>query len=71
MPTRNRPVTDVIFTSTVITFAAPSAESCQPSQRGMTDYFSAPQSSPDGTKCCISRIVLRAQGVAPTSQNGP
>jgi AcrR family transcriptional regulator len=39
--------------------------------RGMTDYFSAPQSSPDGTKCCIARMILRAQGVPASSQNGP
>jgi hypothetical protein len=71
MPTSNRPVSDVIFTSTVLTFADPAPEACQPSQRGKDDYIAAPQSSKDGTQCCISRIVLRADGVPATSPNEP
>jgi hypothetical protein len=71
MPNANKPVSDVIFTSTVLTFADPVPEACQPSQRGTDDYIAPPQSSPDGTKCCISRMVLRANGVPATSPNEP
>jgi hypothetical protein len=71
MPTANRPNSDVIFTATILTFADPAPEACQPSQRGTNDYFATPQSSADGTKCCISRIVLRADGVPATSPDGP
>jgi hypothetical protein len=65
------PVTDVVFTSTRITFANPERQACQPSWRGQNDYFSTPRSSPDGRTCCISRIILRAQGVPATSSDGP
>jgi hypothetical protein len=71
MPNRTKPVSDVVFTSTTLTFADPSADACQPSVRGSTDYFSAPESSADGTKCCYSKIILRAQGVPATSPNVP
>jgi hypothetical protein len=70
-PTQTLPSSDVIFTSTVLTFAASSTVACQPNKRGTNDYFSTPQSSVDGTKCCVSRMVLRAQGVAATTPNGP
>jgi hypothetical protein len=71
MPTQNKPTSDIVFTSTILTFADPAPEACEPSVRGMSDYFAAPQSSPDGTRCCISRIVLRAQGVTATTPNIP
>jgi hypothetical protein len=70
-PTSNRPTSDVVFTSTTITFASAESMQCQPTKRGTNDYFAAPQVSVDGTKCCISRMILRAQGVPATSPNGP
>lgn len=71
IPTQTVPTSDVVFTGTTLTFAAADPMACQPSVRGTSDYFAAPQSSQDGTKCCISRIILRAQGVAATTPNTP
>jgi len=65
------PVSDVVFTSSVITFAAPAKSACQPAQRGPNDYFSAPRASADGLRCCIGKIILRADGVAATTPNSP
>jgi hypothetical protein len=65
------PVSDVVFTSTKLTFAAADQGGCQPSQRGPNDYFATPYVSADGKTCCISRVVLRAQGVPATTPNGP
>ena len=70
-PTQTKPVSDVVFTSTILTFAASDPKACQPNVRGTNDYFAAPQSSTDGTKCCVSRMILRAQGVPATTQNMP
>lgn len=70
-PNQNKPVHDIVFTSSVLTFADPAPEECQPTERGADDYFAPPQSSPDGTKCCISRIILRAPGVPATTPNTP
>ena len=71
VPTQTEPTSDIVFTSTVLTFAAPDPTACQPNTRGPNDYFAAPRSSPDGKKCCVSRIILRAQGVAATTPNEP
>lgn len=71
VPDGREPVSDVVFTSTKITFAAPDAAACQPSARGTNDYFSAPQLSSDEMSCCVSKIILRGQGVAATSPNTP
>jgi hypothetical protein len=65
------PVSDVIFTSTTITMAAADPSGCEPSVRGQNDYFAAPRISNDGKTCCISKIILRGQGVAATSPNTP
>jgi hypothetical protein len=54
-----KPVDDVVFTQSVLTFNAP-VTSCQPSQAGTTDYFSAPVLSPDKLHCCYDKIILRA-----------
>ncbi len=67
----SKPVTDVVFTSTKITLAAPESSACQPSVRGQNDYFATPMTSSDGLQCCVSRIILRGQGVAATTPNGP
>lgn len=68
-PNGKKPVSDVVFKSTVITVAAPDSKFCTPSVRGTTDFFSAPKASTDGTKCCVAKIILRAQGVAATGPN--
>jgi len=60
---------DAVFSSTSVTFAEAEASACQPIQRGENDFFSNPQPSADGTECSISRIVLRAEGVASSTQN--
>ncbi len=65
------PVSDVIFTSTTLTFADADPSACQPSSFGTNDYYSAPVTSTDGTSCCVSKIILRANSVAPTSPNTP
>jgi hypothetical protein len=67
LPTSAKPVSDVVFTNTVITLAKPEPKACQPSSHGTSDYFSAPIGSSDGLRCCIARIVLRAGGVAATT----
>lgn len=54
-----RPSADTIFTKSVLTFASPVA-SCQPTQAGGADSFSAPVRSRDGLSCCFDEIVLRA-----------
>ena len=67
----SKPVGDVIFTSSVITLASPAKTACQPSQRGINDYFSAPRASTDGLRCCIDKVTLRAEGVAATTPDSP
>jgi hypothetical protein len=67
----SEPISDVVFTSTTLTLAAADSAGCQPSTRGQDDYFAAPQSSTDGKSCCVSKIILRAKGVAATTPNAP
>ena len=71
VPSNLEPVSDAVFTATRLQFAASSPTSCQPSQHGPTDYFATPYVSADGKTCCVSRVILRAQGVAATTTNGP
>ena len=52
------PAADTIFTGSVLTFSAP-VKTCQPSQAGAKDYFSAPVLSTDGLHCCYDQIILR------------
>ncbi len=68
-PASAEPVEDAIFSATTVTFAQAEASACTPIQRGKNDFFSNPSPSADGTQCSIDRIVLRAQGVAATTQN--
>jgi len=63
------PAADVVFTATTITFQNSEPASCQPSTRGMNDFFTNPRVSADGKQCSIDRIVLRAPGVPATSPN--
>ena len=67
----SKPVSDLIFTSSLITFASAAKSSCQPAQRGKTDYFTAPRASADGLRCCIDKVTLRAEGVAATTPDSP
>jgi hypothetical protein len=67
----SEPISDVVFTSTTLTLAAADGAGCQPSTRGQDDYFSAPEISADGKTCCVSKLILRAQGVAATTPNTP
>lgn len=71
VPTSLTPVSDAVFTATRLQFAASSPTSCQPSQHGPTDYFATPYASADGKTCCVSRVILRAKGVAATTTNSP
>jgi hypothetical protein len=71
IPTSTKPASDIVFTDTVIELAKPEPKACQPTARGANDYFSAPVSSADGLRCCLSRIVLRASGVAATTMDPP
>ena len=71
VPSNLKPVSDAVFTATRLQFAASSPTSCQPSQHGPTDYFATPYVSADGKTCCVSRVILRAKGVAATTTNGP
>lgn len=63
-----KPAEDVVFTKSVLTFKMP-VMSCQPSQRGPNDYYSAPRMSADGLRCCYDKVVLRAQGVPASTMN--
>jgi hypothetical protein len=71
VPTSLLPVSDAVFTATRLQFSASSPTSCQPSQHGPTDYFATPYVSADGKTCCVSRVILRAKGVAATTTNSP
>lgn len=68
-PTGKQPVSNVVFTSTVITTADADARACAPTVRGTNDYFSAPRTSQDGRSCCIDKIILRGQGVPGSGPN--
>lgn len=67
LPTRAKPVSDVVFTETVLTYARPRTASCVPATQGASDFISKARLSSDKTKCCIDRITLRAQGVKATT----
>lgn len=69
IPTSTKPASDVVFTNTVLTFSKAEPKACQPSGRGTNDAFSTPISSADGLRCCVARLVLRAAGVAATTQD--
>ena len=57
------PVSEVIFTDTILTFDSPDATDCKVSTRGQTDYISSPVASSDGLQCSLPQIILRAQGI--------
>ena len=57
------PVSEVIFTDTVITYGAADTADCKLAMRGQTDYVSVPAASSDGRTCSIAEIILRAQGI--------
>lgn len=63
---RTKPVSDVVFTETSLTYAQP-VRSCAPSAQGANDFIARARISPDGKKCCIDKITLRASGVSATT----
>lgn len=63
------PASDVIFTNTQIVLEDAQPGFCQPTTRGMNDFFTNPRMSADNKTCMIDRIVLRAKDVAATSPN--
>jgi hypothetical protein len=63
------PASDVIFTNTEIVLEQSQPKFCQPTTRGIDDFFTNPRMSADGKTCTIDRIVLRAKGVPATSPN--
>jgi hypothetical protein len=54
------PVSDVVFRQTVLTLSSASRDLCRPVVRGPADTMGAVRLSPDGRRCCIDEIVLRA-----------
>lgn len=61
-----KPVTDVLFENTTLTFANPEPSACEPQQVGSNDYVSLPQKDTAGTQCTLNRLILRADGVPAT-----
>lgn len=61
-----KPVADVLFQDTNITFANPEPAACQPQQVDGNDFVAVPAVNATGTQCSIQRLILRAAGVAPT-----
>jgi len=57
------PVSEVIFTDTIITFGSADSGDCKLNMRGQNDYVSVPVASSDGLTCTIQEIILRAQGI--------
>ena len=57
------PVSEVIFTDTVLTLDSSDATDCKVSERGQTDFVSSPVASGDGLQCSIPQMILRAQGI--------
>jgi hypothetical protein len=66
-----KPVDDVIFTKLVIKLSDSQPKACVPNVKGTTDYFAPPRVSSDGKTCCISKLILRASGVKPSSPDEP
>ncbi|MEO8904348.1 MAG: hypothetical protein ABI488_18440 [Polyangiaceae bacterium] len=63
------PTTDVVFTASTMVFEKAEPQACQPTVRGVNDFFTNPKASTDGKQCSIDRLVLRAQGVPATTAN--
>jgi hypothetical protein len=57
------PVSEVVFTNSIITFASADAADCKLNMRGQNDFVSVPVASSDGLTCSIQEIILRAQGI--------
>ena len=63
------PSEDLIFHSSVLTYASPAPAACAIGTRGANDYVATPRPLKGGLECCIPRIVLRAKGVPASSPN--
>lgn len=57
------PVSEVIFTNTLLTFGSPGQNDCQLSMRGLNDFVSLLLASADGLQCFVPEIILRADGI--------
>jgi hypothetical protein len=66
-----KPVDDVVFTSMVVELSDSLPKACVPNVKGSTDYFTPPRASADGKTCCISKLILRASGIKPSSPDAP
>lgn len=64
-----KPSEDIVFTDTVMKLAKSTPSACAPSDVGPTDWLSTPRVSKDGKTCCVSKMILRSQGVPATSPN--
>jgi hypothetical protein len=69
LKTSAKPVADSIFENVVLTMRDPDPGACALNNAGMNDYVSQSRVSADGTRCCIERIVLRADGVPASSKD--
>jgi hypothetical protein len=69
LKTSAKPIEDAIFENVVLTMRTPDPSACALNNGGMNDYASKSRVSADGTRCCIERIVLRAQGVPASSKD--
>jgi hypothetical protein len=58
---------DVFFTDTVMKFDKAAPSGCQVQDMGPTDWVSPPRLSKDQKTCCVSKIILREEGVKATS----
>jgi hypothetical protein len=69
LKTSAKPIEDAVFENVVLTMQTSEPEACELNNAGMNDYVSKSRVSPDGRHCCIDRIVLRAEGVPPSTQD--
>jgi hypothetical protein len=67
--TYNSPSEDVIFRSSVLTYAMPAPSACTVGTQGTNDAVVKPRPLKNGLECCLPRIVLRGRGVAASSPN--
>jgi len=69
LPGSARPTEDLVFTKSVFSMKEPEPEACDVLRIGPNDYASEARISADGRHCCIDHIVLRAQGVPPSTMD--
>ena len=57
------PVSEIVFTNTLLAFGSPEQNDCQLSMRGLNDFVSLPFPLADGLRCFVPEIILRADGI--------